>query len=512
MYPYKESKNRKYIQLTDHILLEYVYVKGVSDENNTPYDEELDYDYNARQFVGNRGTLKLATTDPSHTNYCVVKNGYLNEKYLVNKSADDWKTNNSFGTTVLPVNKQCTKWVGFEKIENNFYSTRDTKWCNYVDGTPFASDLDCIANYTYDDTIVYDVARIYFQSGYNPEYDGFVFNFFSKNKSGVYYNLLCKLFKNTDTYLIESEPIWYADKIYTNYIEFRIPSVECLYDIYNVGNPYTPSDPTNAPLGNPMWYNLAGESGISKNSTIGVEVYGVIGDEKSYGYTVYKTNSIISTIFPNKNAEDGITTVIEQDVENYCIEFCSYYGEPSDDDYSLINYLETFNNTFTFVHQINVTETYLNENDESVVYEYNPVTFIQTWDMLMQMKNESRTPFITYRPILEHDRTASVTYILRITNNRDNTTIIKEISEYVVNPGVYGKTRKLLNVDTSVLPIKVYNRIENVNSVVLSGNSNPIGPITNNTSIRVNKYVVSSFIDRRNIKVRVSPVKIENVE
>ena len=146
------------------------------------------------------------------------------------------------------------------------------------------------------------------------------------------------------------------------------------------------------------------------------------------------------------------------------------------------------------------------------MYEYNPVTFIQTWDMLMQMKNESRTPFITYRPILEHNGKASVTYILRITNNRDNTTIIKEISEYVVNPGVYGKTRELLNVDTSVLPIKVYNRIENVNSVVLSGNSNPIGPITNNTSIRVNKYVVSSFIDRRNIKVRVSPVKIENVE
>ena len=122
MYPYKESKNRKYIQLTDHILLEYVYVKGVSDgnNNNEPYDEELDYDYNARQFVGNRGTLASATTDPSHTNYCVVKNGYLNEKYLVNTSADDWKTNNSFGTTVLPIDRQCTKWVGFEKIGGGY--------------------------------------------------------------------------------------------------------------------------------------------------------------------------------------------------------------------------------------------------------------------------------------------------------------------------------------------------------------------------------------------------------
>ena len=515
MYPYKESKNRKYIQLTDHILLEYVYVKGVSDgnNNNEPYDEELDYDYNARQFVGNRGTLSSATTDPTHTNYCVVKNGYLNEKYLVNTSADDWKTNNSFGTTVLPINRQCTKWVGFEKIGDDFYSTKDTKWCNYVDGTPFSSDLDCMANYTVNEKVVYDVARVYFQSGYNPEYDGFVFNFFSKSKSGVYYNLLCKLFKNTDSYLIESEPIWYADKIYTNYIEFRIPSVECLYDLYDADNPHTPSDPENEPLNNPMWYNLAGNPGISKNSTIGVELYGVVGYETSYDYTVYKTNSIISTIFPNKNAEDGITTVINQDTENYCIELCSYYGEPSDDDYSLINYLETFGNTFTFVHQINVTETYLDENNESVVYEHNPVTFIQTWDMLMQMKDESRTPFITYRPILEHDGTASITYILRITNNRDNTTIIKEIPEDIVNPGMYGKTKESLNVNTSVLPIKVYNRIENTNSVVLTGTSNPIGPLSNNnTSIRVNKYVVSSFIDRRNIKVRVSPVKIENVE
>lgn len=511
MYPYKESKERKYIQLTDHILLEYVYVNGVSDENNNPYDEELDYDYNARQFVGNRGTLSSATTDSTHTNYCVVKNGYLNERFLINASSDDWKTNNSFGSTVLPANRQCTKWVGFETVNNNFYSTRDTKWCNYVNGTPFASDTECTANYDGNEKVVYDVARVYFQSGYNPEYDGFVFNFFSKNKNGVYYNLLCKLFKNTDSYLIESEPIWYADKIYTNYIEFRIPSVDCLYDLYNVSN--APSNFEIETLKNPMWYNLAGNSGISKNSTIGIELYGVIGEETSYGYNVYKTNSIISTIFPNKNAEDGITTVINQDAENYCIEFCSYFGDPSDDDYSLINYLETFGNTFTFVHQINVTETYLDENNERVVYEHNPVTFIQTWDMLMQMKDESRTPFITYRPILEHDGTSSVTYILRITNNRDNTTIIKEIPENIVNPGMYGKTKKSLNVNTSVLPIKVYNRIENTNSVVLTGTTNPIGPvINNNTSIRVNKYVVSSFIDRRNIKVRVSPVKIDNVE
>ncbi|MBR4625778.1 MAG: hypothetical protein IKO56_09620 [Alphaproteobacteria bacterium] len=507
MFPYKESKERKYIQLTDHILLEYVYVNGVSNEY-----EELNYDYNARQFTGNCGTLSSATSDTTHTNYCVVKNGYLNERFLINASYDDWKTNNSFGTTVLPVNRQCTKWVGFKTVNNNFYSTRDAKWCNYVDGTPFASDTECTANYTGDDEVVYDVARVYFQSGYNPEYDGFVFNFFSKNKNGVYYNLLCKLFKNTDSYLIESEPIWYADKIYTNYIEFRIPSVECLYDLYDE-TPHTPSNLESEPLNNPMWYNLAGNPGISKNSTIGIGLYGVVGEETSYGYNVYKTNSVISTIFPSKNAEDGIVTVINQDLENYCIEFCSYFGEPSDDDYSLINYLETFGNTFTFVHQINVTETYQDENNQEVVYEHNPVTFIQTWDMLMQMKDESRTPFVTYRPILEHDGTASVTYILRITNNRDNTTIIKEISEDITNTGMYGKIRVSLPVNTSVLPIKVYNRIENTNSVVLTGTTNPIGPvINNNTSIRVNKYVVSSFIDRRNIKVCVSPVKIDNVE
>lgn len=507
MFPYKESKERKYIQLTDHVLLEYVYVNGVSGEY-----KELNYDYNSRQFTGNCGTLSSATSDTTHTNYCVVKNGYLNERFLINASSDDWKTNNSFGTTVLPANRQCTKWVGFETVNNNFYSARDAKWCNYVDGTPFASDTECTANYTGNEKVVYDVARVYFQSGYNPEYDGFVFNFFSKNKNGVYYNLLCKLFKNTDSYLIESEPIWYADKIYTNYIEFRIPSVECLYDLYN-GNLHTPSNPESEPLNNPMWYNLAENPGISKNSTIGIELYGVVGEETSYGYTVYKTNSVISTIFPNKNAEDGIVTVINQDLENYCIEFCSYFGDPSDDDYSLINYLETFGNTFTFVHQINVTETYQDENNQPVVYEHNPVTFIQTWDMLMQMKDENRTPFVTYRPILEHGGTASVTYILRITNNRDNTTIIKEIPENIINPSMYGKIRESLPVDTSVLPIKVYNRIENTNSVVLTGTTNPIGPvINNNTSIRVNKYVVSSFIDRRNIKVRVSPVKIDNVE
>ena len=60
--------------------------------------------------------------------------------------------------------------------------------------------------------------------------------------------------------------------------------------------------------------------------------------------------------------------------------------------------------------------------------------------------------------------------------------------------------------------LHIYNRIEIVGGVQVNGGvTNPIG---NNESskVKVNKFVTSSFIDRRNVKVSISPVNIADVK
>ena len=60
----------------------------------------------------------------------------------------------------------------------------------------------------------------------------------------------------------------------------------------------------------------------------------------------------------------------------------------------------------------------------------------------------------------------------------------------------------------------IYNRVEVGAKINVSTINRPIGAVTNSDTpiIQVNKYVTSSFIDRRNIRVRVSPVTVENIE
>jgi hypothetical protein len=94
-------------------------------------------------------------------------------------------------------------------------------------------------------------------------------------------------------------------------------------------------------------------------------------------------------------------------------------------------------------------------------------------------------------------------------NHRDNTSIIKTASYNIIDPKRYGLHLQGLDME-GVNTVHVYNRIEMVDGVQVSGATNPVGNNAND-SVRVNKYVTTSYIDRRNIKVSISPVNIAEV-
>lgn len=59
--------------------------------------------------------------------------------------------------------------------------------------------------------------------------------------------------------------------------------------------------------------------------------------------------------------------------------------------------------------------------------------------------------------------------------------------------------------------LHIYNRVEITGGVQVGGVMNPIGKDGAN-SVVVKKYLTSAFIDRRNIKVAISPVSISEVK
>lgn len=504
--PYNEKRNfnqlsERFVQLTGHILMEYVYVGAPSGFPQSPDDLSS----------GAGGFFTGSVGAGDDTAYCVAVSGHTGERHLVHRSSSDWKTGNGFSSTVMPANRDCTRWTGFSSFEEGgarvWYGAYDPLWCESVSGGAFSGEDSVAAADSGKD--VYDLVRLYFQSGYVPEYDGFVVNLFSRNLAGAYFNLITKTVMNTDTLWMLDEPLWHADKIYTNYVEFRVPSVAFLSDDFREGvHAYDPESADN-----PMWANLAGPAGISGSPVVGVDLHGITSVEDIYGYAVYCTSPVISTLLPCRDSADYITAGLRMDPEDGG-DYIVLESRAGEGDYSLFDYLDGLGGTYTFVHQISVAEIPVDDSNTAGRVVHDPVTFVQTWEGVRALKEAGRSPFPVYRPVLDHagdDYAAEATYVLRITSNRDGSSIIRECTAGIPSPRKYGKS--LVSVHPGdISSVHVYNRVESGSGVVVSGTGNPLGAHASGGAVTVNRYAVSAFIDRRNIKARVSPVKVENVE
>ena len=537
---------KKYIQLTDNILLEYSFVADRFNNTDSIDEDVLSYidqtvdvnnliDYNT---YGKSSKNLVAT---NNTNYIIARNGYTGEQYFINYNNCETTTNNVRRNCILPIKKDVSQWVRIADESGGDYSTVDNKWCESVLDVFSPEDTSTIA----DEYIPYDIVRIYFQSGYHTEYDGFVFNIYTKDMTNKYINLLSAIHENrdVDNVKIMSEPMWFADKIYTTYIEYRIPSTAYLssdaiggntasMDVnYGQGNIYSR---TNPPFGS-MANLLTHGNGFYANPAIGIDVHAIIGYSQKREFKIYKTRNIVSTLFPNKDTYDKLFACVRNADDGDYFKIYGYYeNDPTNPIYdfnSLYEYLSRFNGTFTITHIISVTENWFDpETNKTKTKVHAPMTYIQTWENLEEMY-DTISPEISYRPVLGNTANmlnqgygATINYTLRIISNRDNTSIIKSGSCSILNPRRFGKSISVTTIN-NVSDIHVYNRVSNVTGLSINAVTSPIGApsgtnningvnqSSQNTSVvHVNRCVTSSFIDRRNIRVSVSPVRIDNVD
>lgn len=522
---------KKYIQLTQNILLEYVYVKDRYDQvTYTDIDNDiLGYDTNSVELYNliDYGTYGRASNSVyKNTNkYIIARNDYTQEQYFMNDMGSHDYTHNSMMNSVLPVKKDSSQWVRMTDVNGEYYSKYDRKWCVNLDTSEY--DLLLNPDNAEAEYIPYDIIRIYFQSGYHSDYDGFIFNFYTKDYDNKYINLLSVLHENGDNVRMVKEPMWFADKIYTTYIEYRIPSTAYLSSDC-IGGPTNSMQVNNwtdydrkHPYDKTLPAYLTNNKGFYSNPAIGVDLHAVVGKTRKHSFDILKTQTLVSTLFPNRDAYDKLFAKVRPSSDGDYYEIYGYYeNDPSNpvyDSHSLYEYLNKFNGTFTIAHIITVTENWTNSENEVQSQVQAPLTYLQTWDSLEEMEENMTSPVIKFRPVLEHTADmvgendgAVINYTLRIISNRDNTSIIKTSSTAIIRPRRFGYNYSVATL-YAVNDIHVYNRIEQTPALNVSTVTTPISG-NNNSAVQVNRYVTSSFIDRRNIRVSISPVKIENIE
>ena len=518
------ENGKKYLQLTDNILAEYTYAADAWDGNGDIDDLLIGPD--GEGVYGRAGAAEPANRDK----YVIASSGYNNEIYFMNGVESSGVTCNTLMNTVLPTRKDATRWAETKQNgSGEYYADYDSKWCKNMDTSDAENSL--MSNPENTEYIPYDMLRLYFQSGYHSEYDGFIINLYTKNRPGDYVNLLSVIYHNTGDLKVMSEPMWFADKIYTSYIEYRVPSTaylssDCIGGLTpsmssptaNGWTDFNRANPKDAPGEHTLPYYISSGKGFYSNPAIGIDLHAVTGYEDSHGFRVYKTRPLVSTIFPNKDSYDRLFASVRPAADGDYYNIYGYYeNNPSDpvyDDTSLYKYLSRFDGKFSIAHIVTVTETCTDtDTNESYSVAHAPMTYIQTWEMLENAVKDGSSPVIKFRPVLEHtaDMTgASISYTMRIMSDRDGTSIIKSGSCDIVNPRRFGP-RTVNAVLNSVNSVRVYNRITPSPGINVTETVSPVAA-GKSGAVVVNKYVTSSFIDRRNIRVSVSPVRIDNVE
>lgn len=532
------ANGKKYLQLTDNILLEYTYVldRFVSGDID---DDRIETDADGN-FIGTYGKSDVNT-------YVMHRSGYTKEVYFMNDNSSYLSTNNIEANSILPIKKDVSQWVEIKtNPAGDYYDRYDDKWRIGMYSTPGTTEY-----------IPYDILRIYFQSGYHSEYDGFVLNAYTKNRANTYVNLLSVIINNNDDRKLVTEPMWFADKIYTEYIEYRIPSTAYLssdctggltpsmrdstanhWSDYKRGKPDDAAPGANT-LPSFLTRNYSGNDngtvyGFYANPAIGVDLHAIVGYTMKHDFKVYKTRMIVSTMMPNRDAYDKLFACVRNATDGDYFSIYGYYENdpehPIYDENSLFEYLRRFSSDqttgdpgFSIVHIISVTEKWTdgsNSNDVHTTVQ-PPITYIQTWDNIREIYEDvgqlGLSPVIKFRPVLTHTSdldSANISYTLRLISNKDGTSIIKGGTCEITNARRFGPHMVSANIYSN--DVHVYNRIEAAPTLNITEVVSPIGaPKTTGAAtptIQVNKYVTSSFIDRRNIRVSVSPVKIENIE
>ena len=187
-------ESSKFIQLSDSILVEYIYIDQANPGPNT----------------FNTGTYPIE----------IMRDGYTNGSYFFNTDTVAATMGNYRDISAVPINAAKSQYVYLDTSIGVPYNDYDPE----LTPTP-----QLLQTFSPNLNIEYDKVRVHFVAGFSFEdYDGIIFDVTTQKRNGDDIVLSSINFLKTDTPVFNPDPLLIADKLYSTYIEWRVPS---LYNI-----------------------------------------------------------------------------------------------------------------------------------------------------------------------------------------------------------------------------------------------------------------------------------------
>jgi hypothetical protein len=445
------ATNSKFLQINPQILVEYIYDDPVSPEVLESDEYKIE----------------------------ILNNAYNSKNYLFN--TDDSGLRNLRDTSAVPINNLESRYVILNKDIPISYNDFDSNLTNTVNLLPsFVPELE----------VQYDTIKIHFVSGFTfGDYDGYIFEINLLQLDDKYSNILSQKYLKTDFPLLNPNPLLVGDKLYSTYLEYKIPSFEYVYNSWA-------SDKNND---NTLGYKLSNGKGYYDTSKIELSLKGIFESYDDNSFNFLKVRELNKVYLNKKDDFENLSAFIQESTAG---DFYELYGKYNGDIFA--DFMAALNQRTDADHVV---------FHEIVVKEQIGETFVETSRQNFVQSDSFETPMY-FRPIILNSNIAvsySIDYQLRIFNKTDNSQIIKRAQLISTDVRKYGRNFTKLNLGTVPTIAKVYNKIENDNAANVTY-SDVLNVNNTISETIIKKEFVKLFQDKINITVSINPISVQNTQ
>lgn len=289
----------------------------------------------------------------------------------------------------------------------------------------------------------YDTIRLHLRTGYSFNgrgYDGFLFQTKVKRNSGVYNYFNSTVYLNTSNFEIQNpNPFILGESSYSKYIEIKVPS---LVDMFSVATNQEFKDTFFAPSG-------VDSIPATANYEFDFRLIDSVVTLSGYDYIKLVEGKSLTLAQEDEYADIAVNVVHATDGDYFKI-FGTYNGNQASFENYITGRIATSGDDITIFYEVQVAE----QLGLNYINTFNN-TFTQT---------SNYDEAIVFRPVILNSSVSSnfvITVNMRIYNETDNTQIVKTASLIYTQPKKYGKNLLKLSLNSNFAPSVVYNTLPN---------------------------------------------------
>lgn len=398
-----------YVQLSNYALVEYVY------------ESEIITTTTAR-------TLRL-------------KNGYTEQYQFLNASSAVNLTGNVLDRSASRLGLDSTRWIYHD-----------------IDAAIPAIQTD--SNFTLTDVTTslttnqrYDTVKVHLGAGYDfPGIDGFIVElqweeWTPSGAGGRRFTAGAQVYiKSEQTVNFNSNPLFLGDRFYDRYVEFKVPSLA------DVNTDFWNSPTASNTIGYQYTFNNVG---FLQSSQIFTNIYEIDLTTETNGNRFFQVGNVYRSSFNAADQYSYLGCVVKENTEYDYMEYYPTFYNGFIEDY-IADLNSGQNGDWVVINQINV-------------YEQAGTTMIRTSSNTLLQEDNFNEPAI-FRPVIRNAAyvySFTVEYIMRLMNKVDNTEIVRKSTVTSSSPKKYGYSLEKINVLEGFRPVKVYNKIERIESTTI---------------------------------------------